>query len=66
MHESGKISFIFIWIIYFYGNKAYTQNKILFLDEHPHFSLKISINLLDQDLLIAKMEAKYLNGQLIY
>jgi hypothetical protein len=39
MYEPVDMNFIFIWVIYFHDNKVFIQNKVLFLDEHPDFTV---------------------------
>ncbi|BCQ36920.1 hypothetical protein ERHA54_45310 [Erwinia rhapontici] len=43
MYESSKANFIFSWVLYYSGNDVFIQNKIIFLDEHPNFTVE-SIN----------------------
>lgn len=38
MYEPGYTNFIFVWVVYFLGNKAAIQNSILFLDECHGFT----------------------------
>lgn len=33
MYDTEFINFIFVWIVYFHGNEAYIQNKIIYLNE---------------------------------
>lgn len=39
MYEPERANFIFTWVLYFHGDKVYVQNKVLFLDEYPDFTL---------------------------
>lgn len=39
MYEPENANFIFTWVLYFYGDKVFVQNKVLFLDEHPNFTV---------------------------
>lgn len=43
MHEPENTNFVFIWALYFIGNTAHIQNKVLFIEEHPNFTID-SIN----------------------
>ncbi|WP_407579735.1 hypothetical protein [Citrobacter koseri] len=38
MYEPKNINFIFTWILYFQGDMAFIQNKVLFLDECDGFT----------------------------
>ncbi|WP_213993428.1 hypothetical protein [Sodalis sp. dw_96] len=38
MYEPGKTNFIFVWVIFFEGKKAFLRNKILFLEQYPNFA----------------------------
>ena len=39
MYEPENTNFIFTWVLYFYDEKVFIQNKLLFLDELPGFSV---------------------------
>ena len=39
MYEPDHTNFIFTWVLYFHGNRVFVQNEILFLDEHPDFTV---------------------------
>lgn len=39
MYEPCDTNFIFVWVIYFYDDKVFIQNKVLFLDGHPNFTV---------------------------
>lgn len=38
MYEPGFTNFIFAWVVYYHGDVAYIQNKIIFLDECQNFT----------------------------
>ncbi|WP_058962514.1 hypothetical protein [Type-E symbiont of Plautia stali] len=38
MYEPDFTSFIFVWVVYYQGDAAYIQNKIIFLDEYQNFT----------------------------
>ncbi|MGJ0190845.1 hypothetical protein ACR6A7_00675 [Pantoea sp. RRHST58] len=38
MYEPDFTNFIFVWVVYYHGDMAYIQNKIIFLDECQNFS----------------------------
>ncbi|MDX7998103.1 hypothetical protein FE394_02545 [Xenorhabdus sp. Reich] len=38
MYEPSSVNFIFIWIVYFEGEKVFLQNQTLFVEDHPEFS----------------------------
>ncbi|MBD2797259.1 hypothetical protein ID856_12025 [Xenorhabdus sp. 18] len=37
MYEPNSVNFIFIWIIYFEGEKVFLQNQTLFVEDFPEF-----------------------------
>lgn len=39
MYEPEHTNFLFTWVLYFEEEKVFVQNKILFLDEHPDFTV---------------------------
>lgn len=40
MYEPDFTNFIFVWVIYFSGEKVFIQNSVLFLDECKSFSIE--------------------------
>lgn len=38
MYEPNFTNFIFVWVVYYRGDEAYVQNKIIFLDECQNFT----------------------------
>jgi hypothetical protein len=38
MHEPDFTNFIFVWVVYYHGDVACIQNKIIFLDECQNFT----------------------------
>lgn len=39
MYEPENTNFLFTWVLYFYDDKVFVQNKVLFLDEYPDFTV---------------------------
>ncbi|WP_338457883.1 hypothetical protein [Pantoea sp. Nvir] len=39
MYEPEDANFIFTWVLYFSGEEVIVQNKVLFLDEYPGFTV---------------------------
>lgn len=39
MYEPENVNFLFTWVLYFCGEKVLVQNKVLFLDEYPSFTV---------------------------
>ncbi|BEM34899.1 hypothetical protein SME06J_35910 [Serratia marcescens] len=40
MYDPEKINFIFVWVMYFQDETVFLQNKVLFLEEYPCFSIE--------------------------
>ena len=40
MYDIEQANFLFIWVLYFQDNIVFLQNKVLFLEEHPSFSIE--------------------------
>jgi hypothetical protein len=38
MYEPGFTNFIFVWVVYYHGDVAFVQNKIIFLNECQNFT----------------------------
>ena len=48
MYDPNFTNFIITWVIYFYDEAAYVQNKILFLDECPGFTPETINNFINE------------------
>lgn len=40
MYEPSCTNFVFVWVLYFFNEDVFLQNKVLFLDEHPDFDVE--------------------------
>lgn len=40
MYEPDNVNFILTWVLYFFGDDVFIQNRVLFLDECPEFTLE--------------------------
>lgn len=40
MYDPEQTNFIFVWVMYFQDDIVLLQNKVLFLEEHPSFTIE--------------------------
>ncbi|MGM7884545.1 hypothetical protein [Yersinia enterocolitica] len=40
MYDPEQTNFIFVWVIYFQDDDVFLQNKVIFLEEHPSFTIE--------------------------
>ncbi|CNF73622.1 Uncharacterised protein [Yersinia similis] len=40
MYDPEQTNFIFVWVMYFQDDIVFLQNKVLFLEDHPSFTIE--------------------------